>query len=490
MNYYFFLQASKMTKLQRDSNELLELAKRTKDESVFQQKHHYKKFKAKTKAQDYDSLGDLVTGLCDIGFYKESIWWCKRILEDNRLCDKLARLFAFHTLLISYNDLQDYENALDSGKKCLEFCSIINDAIARRTIKLAFDIMRNASLQLKRNQDALKYAKKSLKIDTLRFNNKEIETYELLLSYHTLIQMHMTNGDFDSALKMIEKRLKLFNLNSMNPNDVKTSLQKEGYGLTLTLNNFLREYNDDMEPGLFLAFQHISENLWHFFTKVQSFYYVAKICWQKHEIHFYCDDLQTNFEWGHMAWQILDDILLHFRQFTLNNKQSFKYMDNCLRNLNESKGYLCGNLSVKNFFIDYISMTLLLTDCDYSKRNNLYPRLANRLLRYLDAQVVIVEEREDLVQYSGLEKNASFYILEALKTNEKLDAEKVVPFIEFCLKTRKSGKNKVFLMPEMLEFYGNFHGENGLKVQLLTLKNSLAVANHMKVIVKKPKESH
>ena len=88
MNYYFFFQASKMSKLQRDSNELLELAKRTKDESVFQQKHHYKKFKAKTKAQDYDSLGDLVTGLCDIGFYKESIWWCKRILEDNRLCDK------------------------------------------------------------------------------------------------------------------------------------------------------------------------------------------------------------------------------------------------------------------------------------------------------------------------------------------------------------------------------------------------------------------
>lgn len=136
-------------------------------------------------------------------------------------------------------------------------------------------------------------------------------------------------------------------------------------------------------------------------------------------------------------------------------------------------------------------MTLLLTDCDYSKRKNLYPRLANRLHRYLDAQVMIVEEREFLVQYSGLEKNASFYILEALKTNEKLDAEKVMPFIEFCLKTRKSGKNKVFLVPEVLKFYGNFHGENGLKVQLLTLKNSLSIANHMKVIVKKkPNESH
>ena len=59
-----------MLKLARECNELIELAKRTKDESVFQQKHHYKKFKAKTKAQDYDTLGELVTGLCDIGFYK------------------------------------------------------------------------------------------------------------------------------------------------------------------------------------------------------------------------------------------------------------------------------------------------------------------------------------------------------------------------------------------------------------------------------------
>ena len=63
-------QPSEMSKLQRECNELLELAKRTNDESVFQQKHHYKKFKAKTKAQDYDTLGELVTGLCDIGGFQ------------------------------------------------------------------------------------------------------------------------------------------------------------------------------------------------------------------------------------------------------------------------------------------------------------------------------------------------------------------------------------------------------------------------------------
>ena len=134
-------------------------------------------------------------------------------------------------------------------------------------------------------------------------------------------------------------------------------------------------------------------------------------------------------------------------------------------------------------------MTLLLADCDKSKRNGLYAGLAMILLYYLDAQFVIVEEREDLVQYSGLEKNASFYILEALRTNEKLDAEKVMPFIDFCLKSVRGNSGKVFLMPMLLKFSGNFHGENGLKVQLLTLRNSLAIANHIKIKVNKAEES-
>ena len=126
-------------------------------------------------------------------------------------------------------------------------------------------------------------------------------------------------------------------------------------------------------------------------------------------------------------------------------------------------------------------MTLLLANSDYSKRNSLYKHLAAKLLLYLDTQVVIVEEREDLVQYSGLEKNASFYILEALRTNEKLDAEKILPFIDFCLKSLR-GEKKVFFMPMLLNFSGNFHGKNGLKVQLLKLKNSLAIQGLLKLL--------
>ena len=132
-------------------------------------------------------------------------------------------------------------------------------------------------------------------------------------------------------------------------------------------------------------------------------------------------------------------------------------------------------------------MALLLADCDYSKRSIVYQFLFDRLFN-LDAQVVIVEERKDLVQYSGLEKNASFYILEALRTNEKLDAEKVMPFIDFCLKSLPGEKN-VSLMPMLLNFSGNFYEENGLKVQLLKLKNSLAIVKNIKKIVSKKQKN-
>ena len=289
--------------------------------------------------------------------------------------------------------------------------------------------------------------------------------------------MHMTNCDYGDAHKMIEKRLTLFRLNSRNPDDVKESLKNEGYGNVMCLKSFLKDNGDDRNQ---LRFKFISEKLIFFFTEVQSFYYIAKICWQKHEINLYCDDLQTNFEWGYIALNILNDILFHFRGFTMVTGQSYKYIDNCLRNLNESKGFLCGNLSVKNLLVDYISMTLLLTDCDYSKRKTLYQSLAMMLIQHLDTQLVIVEEREDLVQYSGLEKNASFYIVEALRTNEKLDREKVMPFIDSCLR----------FVEGYFKFIGNSYGKNRFELQLLTLKNSLAVVNHMKITFNKTEESY
>ena len=67
------------------------------------------------------------------------------------------------------------------GKNVLHSEQSEQDEAIRDSMKLAFDIMRNASLQLDRNQDAMKYANESLKIDVLRFHEKKNEKYELLL---------------------------------------------------------------------------------------------------------------------------------------------------------------------------------------------------------------------------------------------------------------------------------------------------------------------
>ena len=166
--------------------------------------------------------------------------------------------------------------------------------------------------------------------------------------------MKITNGDFASAHKIIYRHLTLFSLNSTSTNYLKASMEKEGYGnnsppVVPFLNNLpFNENLRDEWPIEFLELCH--RKMLTFIKNVQLFYYIAKICWQRHEIHLYCDDLQNNIEWGHEALKIVEGILLHFRQFTLINK----FFVICLKNLNESKGHLCEILSVKDFFVDVI----------------------------------------------------------------------------------------------------------------------------------------
>ena len=85
--------------------------------------------------------------------------------------------------------------------------------------------------------------------------------------------------------------------------------------------------------------------------------------------------------------------------------------------MNESKGHLCEILSVKDFFVDAICMTLLLADSDHPNRNNLYLQLAKKLFLYLDAESLIIEKRQDFIIYSGLEKNASDLCKKESETN-------------------------------------------------------------------------
>ena len=91
-------------------------------ESVFQQNHKYKKFKG--IYMNILSSGQvpelMISGLYEIGFYNETIFWCKKIIENMRFCDKEKRSKAYHMITVSFCHLEDYENVLEYGKKYLQ----------------------------------------------------------------------------------------------------------------------------------------------------------------------------------------------------------------------------------------------------------------------------------------------------------------------------------------------------------------------------------
>ena len=68
--------------------------------------------------------------------------------------------------------------------------------------------------------------------------------------------------------------------------------------------------------------------------------------------------------------------------------------------------------------------------------------------------------------------NVSWYIAESLRTNDKLDVLKVMPFIQFCLKSLNVSGNEG----------ANSDNNVDIKVQLMTLKNSLSIMNLFKTM--------
>ena len=65
-----------------------------------------------------------------------------------------------------------------------------------------------------------------------------------------------------------------------------------------------------------------------------------------------------------------------------------------------------------------------------------------------------------------------WYIAESLRTNDKLDVLIVMPFIQFCLKSLNGNTGDIEI--------ANSDSNVDMKVQLMTLKNSLAIMNHFK----------
>jgi hypothetical protein len=274
----------------------------------------------------------------------------------------------------------------------------------------------------------------------------------------------------------------------------------EDYRKILPGNHLLQPQRSEMDQNEF--FDHFSTNfhtLISWCKRVQFYHFVGKICWQKYEIYSHFG-LENNIcHWAYMALQIVDDLLFHIQiqkqiisESDINS--AFKAVRIGFNKITPVK--LSDELSVKSFIVEKISITLLLADHDHRSRERLFSQLAKLLLLpdtedtdtdagYTDTEDTDSEktdtedtDTEDTVSECNgalIDKSkVSWYIAESLRTNDKLDVQKVMPFIQFCLKSLDGNVSDID--------GANSDNNVDVKVQLMTLKNSLSIMNLFKTI--------
>jgi len=416
------------SKMKKEVKELLCLAKDVKDELVFLQTHKYKKFKAKNHTIEIQEIGPIwgnfLHELSELKFHKECIYWCTKILEDVRLCDSTERSIANWVIVRSFYGLDDYENVLKYGEKYLAISMQTNTSDERTLRESYLCIMKQASRKLNRMQDELQYLKEILKLTVVQYNAKEIEKRDLLRSYLNFIEMQTKMGDFKSAKKTL-KHLRMFSLNSMNSRETINAMENEDYGKIFPLNNLLSnsEVKDKKKLEADFCNKNSSDND-IFQPKVDLYWLIGQICWQKHEILMSLDEVPINLEWGYLALNIHHDINLHLGLLD--------------RTSEEIAAKLNGSM------IEITGVTLLLADKDQINRHKLFSQLKKKMC--------------------GVENQYIFKIISfAQRGFSNLILQKVMPFLEFCLRSLNGGATS--------------HEFNESKVQLSTFKNSLTIMN-------------
>ena len=446
------LLARKMSRIKKDIKELLQLAKLANDESVFQQKHQYRKFKDKYHVDMVNHVPELMIGLHNNDFCNESVFWAKKILENIRVCDKEERAVAFHCMITSLYRLEDFENVLDNGKKFLENDKLLlYTPIKIKRKKGVLALMKVASCELNMKQEAMKYTKELLKILVGQYNAKEIEKYELLLAYHDLIDLQIQLGDSKSAKKIIDKRLTLFNLNSMHPKDVLSSMREEGYEKILPLGIFLSNDNEHCIRE-FRKIRLSVESYEHWVKMMKTFFYVGKICWQKHIFGYSCP---INMTWSNISLKVYYEIVQHIRIY-------FRLEEQNGNNTILSNDHITAIVTLINEVLhDTISTALLLADNDHLRREEIFSTLFK----------VLFSSEDGILLICGIKK-FSYYLTKVQQANDNIDGKRVMPFIHFCLKSlnENGGDTEEANSRENLD----------LKMQFLTLKNSLTIMNHFK----------
>ena len=196
----------------------------------------------------------------------------------------------------------------------------------------------------------------------------------------------------------------------------------------------------------------------HWLKMVKLFNYVGKICWLTHIVYFgdtshgHLCPCAIKLIWGNLSLKVLIDIINDIVQnlkVSTQLKKHFGIIEDMKIRIEDS--IVC----------DAISMTILLADQNHLIRSNLFSTLFTST-RFLLTNM----------------KNISYYVAAAQRENDKITFQKVMPFIQFCLKSLDE-EPKGPLYRTYLD--GSNSYENvGLKLQFVTLKNSLTIMHHFK----------
>ena len=317
--------------IQKEIDSILKLAREVKEESIFQQKAQYIKFKSKKNGHRSEIVG-LINNMHDLKFSHECIYWCNKLFQE-RVCNKIEKYKILYILSASYYRIEKYEKTIEFGQKFLDVQpktqKHFDSSEGRR--KLSGDFHRSiilfmivSSKKLEKEEDLMKYLKEKLKLDILSFNNGQITLLKLLQIYIHLVYVQVQTKNFDFAHKTL-KSLKLFSLNSPDPQDVVVlAMEKYGYKkyfpfslLYIKIDN-TEGYNDftnlaveHYENFLNLPDQEMRESV----EMVEMFRLLARICLYKCEIlQEQAGSDRANCEkWAYLHFLISYDIQFHLR---------------------------------------------------------------------------------------------------------------------------------------------------------------------------------
>ena len=111
-----------MAGIQREIEAILKLAKSVANETVFQEKTQYKKFKAKKIRGHIIEIFNFCVRLQELEypmFVEESIFWWHKLFQE-KVCNKDEKFHIFRILSLCYYSRDNFEMCIEYGQKVLD----------------------------------------------------------------------------------------------------------------------------------------------------------------------------------------------------------------------------------------------------------------------------------------------------------------------------------------------------------------------------------